>query len=64
MNWPFSEGPIRGRLALVKCRLVSLPNFPVGVNPVRLQRLVDAMLRFGLLKPKYADFKVKSIIGG
>jgi hypothetical protein len=34
------------------------------VNPVRLQRLVDAMLRFGLLKPKYADFKVKSIIGG
>lgn len=44
--------------------LVSLPSFPVGVNPVRLQRLVDAMLRFGLLKQKYSGFKIKSIIGG
>jgi NitT/TauT family transport system substrate-binding protein len=44
--------------------LVSLPNFPVGVNPVRLQRLVDAMLRFGLLKQKYSGFKIKSIIDG
>ena len=44
--------------------LVSLPNFPVGVNPVRLQRLVDAMVRFGLLKQKYSGFKIKSIIDG
>jgi NitT/TauT family transport system substrate-binding protein len=44
--------------------LVSLPSFPVGVNPVRLQRLVDAMVRFGLLKQKYAGFKIKSIIDG
>jgi NitT/TauT family transport system substrate-binding protein len=44
--------------------LVSLPSFPVGVNPVRLQRLVDAMLRFGLLKQKYSGFKIKSIIDG
>jgi NitT/TauT family transport system substrate-binding protein len=44
--------------------LVSLPNFPAGVNPVRLQRLVDAMIRFGLLNQKYSGFKIKSIIGG
>lgn len=42
--------------------LVSLPNFPVGVNSVRLQRLIDAMVRFGLLKQQYSGFKIKSII--
>jgi len=42
--------------------LVSLPNFPVGVNSIRLQRLVDAMVRFGLLKQEYSGFKIKSVI--
>ena len=43
--------------------LISLPNFPTGVDAVRLQRLVDAMVRFGLLNEKYAGFKVSSIVG-
>ncbi len=43
--------------------LISLPNFPTGVDAVRLQRLVDAMVRFGLLDKKYAGFKVSGIIG-
>jgi NitT/TauT family transport system substrate-binding protein len=43
--------------------LVSLPNFPAGVDAVRLQRLVDAMVRFGLLKKQYSGFKVATIIG-
>jgi NitT/TauT family transport system substrate-binding protein len=43
--------------------LVSLPNFPTGVDPVRLQRLVDAMVRFGLLGKQYANFKISTIIG-
>ena len=42
--------------------LVSLPNFPASVDAVRLQRLVDAMVRFGLLSKKYSTFKVSSII--
>jgi len=43
--------------------LISLPNFPTGVDSVRLQRLVDAMVRFGLLGKKFAGFKVATIIG-
>jgi NitT/TauT family transport system substrate-binding protein len=43
--------------------LVSLPSFPTGVDAVRLQRLVDAMLRFGLLSKQYAGFKISTIIG-
>jgi NitT/TauT family transport system substrate-binding protein len=43
--------------------LISLPNFPAGVDAVRLQRLVDAMVRFGLLSKQYAGFKISSIIG-
>jgi NitT/TauT family transport system substrate-binding protein len=43
--------------------LVSLPDFPTGVDVVRLQRLVDAMVRFGLLSKKYSSFKISSIVG-
>jgi NitT/TauT family transport system substrate-binding protein len=43
--------------------LISLPNFPTGVDAVRLQRLVDAMVRFGLLSKQYSTFKIKTIIG-
>jgi NitT/TauT family transport system substrate-binding protein len=43
--------------------LISLPSFPTGVDPVRLQRLVDAMLRFGLLPKQYDSFKISAITG-
>jgi hypothetical protein len=42
---------------------ISLPTFPLGVDPVRLQRVVSAMARFGLL-PAGTTFKVTSMIGG
>jgi NitT/TauT family transport system substrate-binding protein len=47
----------------IAAALVSLPSFPTGVDPIRLQRLVDAMLRFGLLTKRYANFKISTIIG-
>ncbi len=41
---------------------ISLPTFPLGVDAVRLQRVVSAMTRFGLL-PAGTTFKVTSMIG-
>jgi len=41
---------------------ISLPTFPLGVDAVRLQRVVSAMARFGLL-PKGTTFKVTSMVG-
>src|ERR1700722_7871496 len=59
------ESAIEQFLGLPKlaAALVSLPNFPPGVDPVRLQRLVDAMVRFGLLGKQYTNFKISTIIG-
>ena len=42
---------------------ISLPTFPLGVDPVRLQRVVNAMVRFGLL-PSGTNFSVTSMING
>ena len=42
---------------------ISLPAFPLGVDPVRLQRVVNAMKRFGLL-PQQTTFDVTSMIEG
>ena len=40
---------------------ISLPTFPLGVDPVRLQRVVNAMSRFGLL-PQGTTFNISSMI--
>ena len=42
---------------------ISLPAFPLGVDSVRLQRVVNSMKRFGLL-PKTTKFQVTSMIAG
>jgi NitT/TauT family transport system substrate-binding protein len=42
---------------------ISLPTFPLGVDAVRLQRVVSSMKRFGLL-PKSTRFQVTSMIAG
>jgi ABC-type nitrate/sulfonate/bicarbonate transport system substrate-binding protein len=42
---------------------ISLPTFPLGVDAVRLQRVVSAMKRFNLL-PKGTNFQVTSMITG
>jgi NitT/TauT family transport system substrate-binding protein len=43
---------------------LSLPSFPTGVDPVRLQRVVSAMLRFGLLPSQDRSFKIQAMTGG
>jgi NitT/TauT family transport system substrate-binding protein len=43
---------------------ISLPSFPVGVDSVRLQRVVSAMLRFNLLPSTDRSFKVRTMTGG
>src|SRR6266568_3853685 len=40
---------------------ISLPAFPLGIDAVRLQRVVSAMSRFGLL-PKNISFKITSMV--
>ncbi len=40
--------------------IIALPDFPLGVDRVRLQRVADAMQRFGLLKQ---PFKAGQMIG-
>ena len=42
--------------------LIALPNYPLGVDAQRLQRVPDAMLRFGLLPGKDASFTIASMI--
>jgi NitT/TauT family transport system substrate-binding protein len=42
---------------------ISLPTFPLGVDAVRLQRVVSAMVRFKLLPPQDGSFKITSMIG-
>jgi NitT/TauT family transport system substrate-binding protein len=43
---------------------ISLPSFPAGVDSVRLQRVVSAMLRFNLLPSTDRSFKVSTMTGG
>jgi NitT/TauT family transport system substrate-binding protein len=42
---------------------ISLPGYPLGVDPVRLQRVVSAMVRFKLLPSQDSSFKITSMIG-
>jgi NitT/TauT family transport system substrate-binding protein len=42
---------------------ISLPTFPLGVDAVRLQRVVTAMLRFNLLPAQDDSFKITSMLG-
>ena len=44
--------------------LISLPSFPVGVDAVRLQRVVNAMLRFNLLPQSDRSFQITTMTGG
>jgi NitT/TauT family transport system substrate-binding protein len=42
---------------------ISLPAFPTTVDPVRLQRVISAMVRFGLLPPGDSWFKITTMLG-
>jgi NitT/TauT family transport system substrate-binding protein len=60
-----TEAAIEKYLAIPKqpAAFISLPAFPLGVDAARLQRVVSAMSRFGLL-PRNTSFKVTSMLGG
>jgi NitT/TauT family transport system substrate-binding protein len=42
--------------------LVALPAFPQGVDPIRLQRTISAMLKFNILGQQFQNFNIKSMI--
>ncbi len=48
-------------IAAQPAAFISLPAFPLGIDAVRLQRVVSAMSRFGLL-PKDTQFEITSMI--
>jgi NitT/TauT family transport system substrate-binding protein len=60
-----TEAAIEKYLGIPKqsAAFISLPAFPLGIDSVRLQRVVSAMSRFDLL-PAKSTFKVTSMIGG
>jgi NitT/TauT family transport system substrate-binding protein len=59
------EAAIEKYLGITKeaAAFISLPAFPLGVDAVRLQRVVNSMIRFDLL-PKGTRFSITSMIGG
>jgi NitT/TauT family transport system substrate-binding protein len=42
--------------------LVALPTYPIGVDPTRLQRVVNAMVQFGILPKSDSSFRISSMI--
>jgi NitT/TauT family transport system substrate-binding protein len=58
------EAAIEKYLGITKdtAAFISLPGFPLGVDAVRLQRVVNSMIRFNLL-PKGTKFSITSMIG-
>ena len=50
-------------ISAVTAASISLPSFPTGVDPVRLQRLISAMVRFGLLPPGLSSFPITAMLG-
>ena len=50
-------------ISTVTAASLSLPAFPAGVDPVRLQRVVSAMVRFGLLPPGLAFYPITAMLG-
>jgi len=52
------------KISPMAAALISLPSFPVGVDAVRLQRVVNAMLEFNLLPNTDRSFKISTMTGG
>jgi NitT/TauT family transport system substrate-binding protein len=49
-------------ISAVTAASIALPAFPTGVDPVRLQRVISAMVRFGLLPPGLSLFPITSML--
>jgi NitT/TauT family transport system substrate-binding protein len=46
--------PGQGHVGQLTAALMALSNYPLGVDPVRLQRVADVMQEFGLLKHHFS----------
>jgi NitT/TauT family transport system substrate-binding protein len=55
------SGPAQGQVPPIVAAVMTLNNYPIGVDPVRLQRVADVMLQFGLLRQK---FNVSQMLAG
>ena len=47
-------GPLNGQVSPIVGSVMALNNYPIGIDPVRLQRVADVMLQFGLLHRRFA----------
>ncbi|HEX6454789.1 MAG TPA: ABC transporter substrate-binding protein [Trebonia sp.] len=43
--------------------VIALPDYPLSVDPTRLQRVPDAMIQFSLLPRQYMSFKITRMTG-
>ena len=66
---PAVERSLEGAPLKIPARIaavISLPNFPVGVDPTRLQRVMSDMIQFGFFKGKQLTaakkFQVKDVV--
>jgi hypothetical protein len=66
---PAVEQSLEGAPLKIPARItavISLPNFPVGVDPTRLQRAMSDMIEFGFFKGKQLTaakkFQVKNVV--
>ena len=46
-------GPMNGQVPPIVGSVMALNNYPIGIDPVRLQRVADVMLQFGLLHQRF-----------
>jgi NitT/TauT family transport system substrate-binding protein len=47
------QGPQNGNVSPSIAAVMSLDEYPIGIDPTRLQRVADVMFQFGLLKKPY-----------
>ena len=54
------NGPQNGQVPPIVAAVMALNIYPIGIDPVRLQRVPDVMLQFGLL---HARFDISQLLG-
>jgi NitT/TauT family transport system substrate-binding protein len=54
------NGPMNGQIPPIVAAVMALNNYPIGIDKIRLQRVPDVMLQFGLLS---ARFNISQMLG-
>jgi NitT/TauT family transport system substrate-binding protein len=55
------SGPANGQVPPVVGSVMALNNYPISIDPVRLQRVPDVMRQFGLLRQ---SFSIRRMLAG